>query len=164
MGGLVNIALIAIVGRAYVGLSLPLVDHTLAGHAPAGGAFALKLLFTALALGFGLPGRRGHPAVRHRRHPRRRAGRTLHLGVRMLGSIGFVAVFAGAANVPLACTVMGMELFGMRAGVLVVALGWVAAYLCSGHHGLYVHHRPVGPGPRSPGPAGGLRWSWPWGR
>ena len=29
-----------------------------------------------------------------------------------LAAIGFVAVFAGAANTPLACTVMAIELFG----------------------------------------------------
>ncbi len=141
VGGLVNIALVAIVGRAYVGLSLPLIDHTLAGHAPAGGAFALKLVFTALALGFGYPGGEVTPLFVIGATLGGALAGPLHVAVRTLGSVGFVAVFAGAANVPVACTVMGMELFGARAG-LAVAVGCVAAYLCSSHDGLYAHHAP----------------------
>jgi H+/Cl- antiporter ClcA len=54
----------------------------------------------------------------------------------VLAAVGFVAVFAGAANVPLACTVMGVELFGT--GVLLpVAVGCVVAYVCSAHGGIY---------------------------
>jgi H+/Cl- antiporter ClcA len=34
----------------------------------------------------------------------------------MLAALGFVAVFAGAANTPLASTVMAIELFGPQIG------------------------------------------------
>jgi len=45
-------------------------------------------------------------------------------------------VFAGAANTPLACTLMGLELFGANAAVYL-ALACVVAYLFSGHTGIY---------------------------
>jgi hypothetical protein len=50
--------------------------------------------------------------------------------------MGFVGVFAGAANTPLACLLMGLELFGVQAGVYL-ALACVVAYLFSGHTGIY---------------------------
>jgi H+/Cl- antiporter ClcA len=139
VGGLANVALIAIVGRAYVGLSLPLVDRVMAGHHPAGGAFALKVLFTVLALGFGYPGGEVTPLFVIGATLGGALAGPLHLGVRALGSLGFVAVFAGAANAPLTCTVMAMELFGAKAAVLALVAS-AMAYLCSGHHGLYARH------------------------
>jgi H+/Cl- antiporter ClcA len=61
----------------------------------------------------------------------------------LLASIGLVAVFAGASNTPLACAIMGIELFGSAAAPYLV-LGCVVAYLASGHRGIYttqrVHH------------------------
>ena len=48
----------------------------------------------------------------------------------LLAAIGFVAVFAGAANTPLACTVMGAELFGSSV-VVGIAVGCVVSYVFS---------------------------------
>jgi H+/Cl- antiporter ClcA len=45
-------------------------------------------------------------------------------------------VFAGATNTPLACTLMGMELFGSEPGIFI-GLACVLAYLFSGHSGIY---------------------------
>ena len=53
---------------------------------------------------------------------------------------GFVAVFAGAANTPLACTFMGIELFG-AAYAVPIAVACFVAYLCSGHNGIYLSQR-----------------------
>ena len=60
----------------------------------------------------------------------------LHLPFAMLAGIGFVAVFAGAANTPIATTLMAMELFGTGIGPLA-AIGCITAYLFSGHAGIY---------------------------
>ena len=57
-----------------------------------------------------------------------------------LAGLGFVAVFAGAANTPLACTLMGIELFGATHGVYI-ATACFLAYLCSGHSGIYLSQR-----------------------
>jgi H+/Cl- antiporter ClcA len=73
----------------------------------------------------------------------------LHLPFSLLAGLGFVAVFAGAANTPLASTIMAMELFGSEVGIYA-ALACVASYMFSGHTGIYrsqriAHgkHRPV---------------------
>jgi len=60
----------------------------------------------------------------------------LQLPFPMAAALGFVAVFAGAANTPLACTLMAMELFGAEIGVFA-GLACVVSYLFSGHSGIY---------------------------
>ena len=58
----------------------------------------------------------------------------------VFAAIGFVALFAGAANTPLACTFMGIELFGATYAV-PIAVACFVAYLCSGHNGIYLSQR-----------------------
>ena len=66
----------------------------------------------------------------------------LHMPFAFMAGIGFVAVFAGAANTPLATTFMAMELFGTEMAVFS-AVGCFTAYLFSGHTGIY-HAQRVG--------------------
>ena len=49
-------------------------------------------------------------------------------------------MFAGAANTPLACTLMAVELFGAALG-MPAAIGCAASYLCSGPLGIYKAQR-----------------------
>ena len=58
----------------------------------------------------------------------------------LFAALGFVAVFAGASNTPLACTVMGIELFGAT-HTIYIAAACVVAYVCSGHSGIYLSQR-----------------------
>ena len=43
----------------------------------------------------------------------------LPLPTASLAGMGFVAVFAGATNTPIACTIMAIELFGIECGLYV---------------------------------------------
>ncbi|MGO7673601.1 DUF190 domain-containing protein [Rhizobium ruizarguesonis] len=58
----------------------------------------------------------------------------------LLAGLGFVALFAGATNTPLACMVMGIELFGSTHTVYI-AVACFLAYLCSGHSSIYLSQR-----------------------
>ncbi|MCB0371113.1 MAG: hypothetical protein KDD45_17265, partial [Bdellovibrionales bacterium] len=58
----------------------------------------------------------------------------------VLAAIGLVGVFSGAANTPIACTLMAMELFGAPIGVLA-AIASFSSYAISGHHGIYSSQR-----------------------
>jgi H+/Cl- antiporter ClcA len=140
VGGVATLALVALVGRDYLGLSLPLVDQTLAGQDPETMAFALKLLFTAVALGCGFPGGEVTPLFVIGATLGGALAGPLHVDIALLGAVGFVAVFAGAANTPLACTVMGVELFGSGT-VVAMAIGCVLAYVFSSHRGIYATQR-----------------------
>jgi H+/Cl- antiporter ClcA len=64
----------------------------------------------------------------------------MHMPFGMLAALGFVGVFAGAANTPLACTLMAMEVFGAPIGVFA-GLTCVLSYLFSGHMGIYKSQR-----------------------
>jgi H+/Cl- antiporter ClcA len=50
--------------------------------------------------------------------------------------MGFVAVFAGASNTPIACTLMGIELFGVESAVFI-GIACLLSYFFSGHKGIY---------------------------
>jgi H+/Cl- antiporter ClcA len=49
--------------------------------------------------------------------------------------MGFVSVFTGAANTPVAATVMAIELFGAPVGSYAT-IARIISYLCSGHPGI----------------------------
>ena len=60
--------------------------------------------------------------------------------VDLFAGLGFIAVFAGATNTPIACTIMGVELFGGEY-VLYYAVACFTAYYFSGHAGIYTSQR-----------------------
>lgn len=136
IGGVVlAIAIFSMGTTKYIGLGIPTIvdafDVNLNSY-----DFLLKLLFTSFTLGAGFKGGEVTPLFF--------IGATLGnvliwfipLPMGLLAGMGFVAVFAGATNTPIACTVMGIELFGIEAGVFI-ALACSASYLFSGHSGVY---------------------------
>ncbi|MCU1457823.1 MAG: voltage-gated chloride channel protein [Actinomycetia bacterium] len=142
VGGLAVILLVAVVGnRDYLGLSIPLLTASLAGGAGVvGAAFLWKLLFTAVTLGSGFPGGEVTPLFVMGATLGVTLARLLGVPVPLMAAVGFVAVFAAAANTPLACTIMGIELFGSGPAVLF-AVACVVAYIFSSHRGIYGSQR-----------------------
>jgi H+/Cl- antiporter ClcA len=67
----------------------------------------------------------------------------------LFAALGFVAIFAGATNTPLACTLMGVELFGAT-HIVYMAMACFLAYLFSGHSGIYLSQRVWAPKTSSP--------------
>jgi H+/Cl- antiporter ClcA len=136
-GGFALLALTALVGsRDYLGLSLPLAARAVHGEDVVLWAFALKLVFTALTLGSGFLGGEVTPLFVIGATLGHALGRLLGVDPAFMAALGFVAVFAGASNTPLACVLMGVELFG--GGALVYSLTLCAvAYLASGHRSIY---------------------------
>lgn len=98
--------------------------------------FVIKIVLTALTLGAGFKGGEVTPLF----FIGATLGNVLSLWIPLpmafLAGLGFVAVFAGATNTPLACAIMGMELFGWQFGVYML-LACVTAYLSSGKQGIY---------------------------
>jgi len=68
----------------------------------------------------------------------------------LMAGLGFVAIFAGATNTPLACTLMGVELFGAT-HIVYLATACFLAYLFSGHSGIYLSQRIAVPKIKSAG-------------
>lgn len=103
-------------------------------------AFALKLLFTALTLGFGFKGGEVTPLFVIGSLLGAALAPFLGLPVPFVAAVGFVAVFAAASNTPIASTLLGVELFGAAfAGPMVITC--FLAYVLVGHRGIYGGHR-----------------------
>jgi H+/Cl- antiporter ClcA len=123
----------------YVGLGLPTISAAFTARlAPYD--FAAKTLFTAVALGTGFKGGEVTPLFYIGSTLGNALSRILPLPPSLLAGMGFVGVFAGAANTPIASTLMAVELFGAEAGAYA-GIACVISYLFSGHAGIYTAQR-----------------------
>lgn len=136
IGGIfIALAIWAVGSTKYIGLGIPTIENSFLEQLPSYD-FILKILFTSFTLGAGFKGGEVTPLFF--------IGATLGnalfwiipLPMGLLAAMGFVAVFAGATNTPIACTLMGLELFGIESG-LFIAVACVVSYLFSGHSGIY---------------------------
>ena len=134
-GAVVACAVWAIGTQRYVGLGIPVIVEAFARPVAATDWLG-KFVFTVVSLGTGFKGGEVTPLFYIGATLGNALAPLLHLPFAMLAGVGFVAVFAGAANTPLASTVMALELFGPAIGPYA-ALACVVAYLCSGHSGIY---------------------------
>lgn len=144
IGGVLLIALTYLIGtRDYLGLSV-LSPHpgaiTLPSAFEAGGAdpfsWGWKTIFTALTLGSGFKGGEVTPLFFIGATLGNALSGPLHAPISLLAAIGFIAVFAGASKTPLACTIMGIELFGAQ-GAPLFAIACFIAQWASGHPSIY---------------------------
>ena len=136
VGGAILAAIVFAMGTTkYIGLGIPTIVDAFNINLNSYD-FLLKVLFTSFTLGAGFKGGEVTPLFY--------IGATLGnvliwfipLPMGLLAGMGFVAVFAGATNTPIACTLMGIELFGIESGVFI-AIACSTAYLFSGHSGVY---------------------------
>ena len=136
VGGVLVAGLLWVAGPIrFGGLGVPVIVEAFQHPLPPTD-WAWKLALTALTLGCGFKGGEVTPLFFIGAALGSALALVLPLPVALLAAMGFVGVFAGAANTPLACLLMGLELFGANAGVYL-ALACVVAYLFSGHHGIY---------------------------
>lgn len=119
----------------YIGLGIPTIVAAFQ-HPLAPWDFAGKFAYTVASLASGFKGGEVTPLFYIGATLGNALAPLLHLPVAMLAGLGFVAVFAGAANVPLACTVMAIELFGPSIAPFA-AVACVVSYMFSGHAGIY---------------------------
>ena len=119
IGGLIFALAIYFTGATqYLGLGIPTILESFQ-TAQTGDVFLLKILATAFILGMGFKGGEVTPLFF--------IGATLGsalavfvpLPLSLLAAMGFVAVFSGATHTPIACTIMGIELFGIECGIYV---------------------------------------------
>jgi H+/Cl- antiporter ClcA len=135
----------------YIGLGIPVIVEAFEKPLPAYD-FLAKMAFTVFSLGVGFKGGEVTPLFYIGATLGNALAPVLHMPVPLLAGIGFVAVFAGAANTPIASTLMAMELFGADIGVYA-GVACVVSYLFSGHTGIYGSQR-VGHGKHRHAPEG----------
>jgi H+/Cl- antiporter ClcA len=155
-GGIAVVLLVHLLGtREFLGLGVSSPDPdavTLFSAFEAGGAgpwsWWWKLVFTAITLAAGFKGGEVTPLFF--------IGATLGNVVAVLvgapvdlfAALGFIAVFAGAAKTPLACTIMGIELFGAHHAPYF-ALACFVAHYASGNVGIYRSQKRAAPEPET---------------
>jgi H+/Cl- antiporter ClcA len=139
LGGAVVALAVWWLGTRYIGLGIPVIVEALQ-QPVAPWDFLGKFVFTVVSLGSGFKGGEVTPLFYIGATLGNALAPLLHLPFALLAGLGFVAVFAGAANTPLASTIMAIELFGPQIGPYA-ALACVVAYLFSGHCGIYRSQR-----------------------
>jgi len=103
-----------------------------------------KTIYTAITLGTGFKGGEVTPLFYIGATLGNTLSGLLNAPVSLFAALGLIAVFAGATNTPLACTIMGAELFGSEY-LLFFAVACFTAYLFSGKSGIYSAQRTAVP-------------------
>ena len=136
VGGLVLVIAIYLMGTTqYIGLGIPSIVDSFS-NASQSYDFLLKILFTGFTLGAGFKGGEVTPLFFVGATLGSALSLVIPLPIALLAGMGFVAVFSGATHTPIACTVMGMELFGLESG-LFIGIACLVAYFSSGSIGIY---------------------------
>ncbi|MDG2280184.1 MAG: voltage-gated chloride channel family protein [Flavicella sp.] len=135
-GGIIIALSVFLMGTTkYIGLGVPTIEEAFVNPLPFYD-FALKILLTTFTIGVGFKGGEVTPLFFIGATLGNALALFLPLPMALLAGMGFVAVFSGATNTPIACTMMGIELFGIEAGVFI-GIACIVAYLFSGHSGIY---------------------------
>ncbi|GAB3526989.1 voltage-gated chloride channel family protein [Pontibacter brevis] len=136
LGGAVIAVVVWAMGTTkYIGLGIPTILQSFEVAQPWYDSF-LKIVLTAFTLGAGFKGGEVTPLFFTGATLGNALSGVVPLPMALLAGMGFVAVFSGATNTPLTCTIMAIELFGAESSVFM-ALACVTAYLFSGHSGIY---------------------------
>ncbi|MDX8566499.1 voltage-gated chloride channel family protein [Elizabethkingia sp. HX XZB] len=136
VGGIIVASAVWAIGTTkYIGLGIPTIVASFDQQLPAYD-FALKMIFTIVTLSAGFKGGEVTPLFFIGATLGNALSYFIPLPPGLLAGMGFVAVFAGATNTPIACMIMAIELFGSECGVYV-AIACVVAYLLSGNNSIY---------------------------
>ena len=136
IGGCIFVALTLLLGtRDYTGAGIPVIEQAMEGIARPE-AFLLKILLTAVTLGFGYKGGEIVPSFFVGATYGCVAGSLLGLPPAFAAAIGLSAVFCGVTNCPIASLLIACELFGFSSmPYFLIAIA--VSYLLSGYYGLY---------------------------
>lgn len=139
-GGVLVAAIVYFSGTTtYIGLGIPRIVE--AFEVPLSWYdWLVKTGLTGLTLGSGFKGGEVTPLFFTGATLGNALSAVIPLPLALLAGMGFVGVFAGATNTPLACTVMGMEIFGVQAGVFL-GIACLVAYLFSGRKSIYTSQK-----------------------
>jgi H+/Cl- antiporter ClcA len=136
LGGFALVILALLLSTRYLGLGLETIESALDGAHIVWYSFLAKILFTCITLTFGGSGGMVTPIFF--------IGATLgSLLAELFGvdpatfaAIGMVSLLAGAANTPIAASILAVELFGAKIAPYA-AVACVTSFLMTGHRSVY---------------------------
>jgi H+/Cl- antiporter ClcA len=136
IGAVVLLAASYLLGTTkYLGLGVPTIVESFVVQ-QGFEVFILKLLFTALTLSSGFKGGEVTPLFYIGAALGSALSIFIPLPTALLAGVGFVAVFSGASNTPIASSIMAIELFGAEIAPYA-AIACVVSYISSGHNSIY---------------------------
>ncbi len=135
-GGSIIVILTILLGTYdYNGAGMNVIERAMQGEANPE-AFLIKIVFTAITISAGFKGGEIVPAFFIGSTFGCVMGGLLGLNPAIAAAIGFVSVFCGVVNCPIASMVLSLEVFGAE-GLIFFALACSISYMMSGCFGLY---------------------------
>lgn len=136
VGGSLLVLLTLCFGNQYLGLGVQTISAAINGQDIAWYTPLLKIIFTSITLNFGGSGGIVTPIFFIGSTTGAALGRILHMDSSVLSAIGFVSLLSGAANTPIAASIMAVEMFGPSIGPYA-AVSCVVSYFITGHRSVY---------------------------
>jgi H+/Cl- antiporter ClcA len=137
LGGAALVGFIFLFSAKYAGLGVESIEQELNGTQSAFWYdFLLKMLFTIITLSFGGSGGVVTPIFFIGAAAGSLFAQILHVDNATFAAIGMVSLLAGAANTPIAASIMGLELFGPEVASYA-AISCVLSFLMTGHRSIY---------------------------
>ena len=136
LGGALLVVLALTFSKQYLGLGLDTIEMSLSGGDIVWYAFILKIIFTMITLSLGGSGGIITPIFFIGATAGTLFATIFGLDKATFGAIGLVGLLAGAANTPIAASIMAMELFGPKIAPSA-AVACVVSFLISGHRSVY---------------------------
>jgi H+/Cl- antiporter ClcA len=137
VGGLFFVfTILAIDDSKYMGLGISTIQQSFHEPLPFF-IFLLKMVSTVITISFDFKGGEVTPLFFIGATLGNALSSILPLPIGLLAGMGLVAVFTGATNTPIACIILGIELFGFDCGIYL-AIACLVAYFVSGKSRLHI--------------------------
>jgi H+/Cl- antiporter ClcA len=136
IGGVMLIGLTFVFSPAYLGLGLETIQSAMRGEQIVLYAFLIKALFTSVTFGAGGSGGIITPILFVGATAGSLFGDLAGLDKATFAAIGLVSVLAGAANTPIAASILAMELMGPEIAPYA-AVACVVSFLMTGHRSVF---------------------------
>lgn len=136
VGGAVIVLLTFLIGTRYAGTGSSVIEQALSGETVLPYDFILKIVFTALTIGFGYKGGEIIPTFFIGATLGSLIGSLIGLPPAFSAAAGLIALFCAVVNCPIASIILSVELFGAH-GIVLFAVAACVSYMLSGYYGLY---------------------------
>ena len=136
IGGMLLILLTLFFSTHYLGLGLDAIETCLQGGNVPWYAFLMKMLFTSITLNFGGSGGIVTPIFFIGAAAGITFANLLGWETAVFAAVGFVSLLAGAANTPIAASIMAVEIFGPSVAPYA-CIACVISFLMTGHRSVY---------------------------
>lgn len=136
LGGLILIGMTFLFSKDYLGLGLSTIENALKGYDIIWYAFILKIIFTSITLNFGGSGGIITPIFFIGATAGSIFANIFHLDKATFAAIGMTSLLAGAANTPIAASVLAVELFGPKVAPYA-AISCIISFIMTGHRSVY---------------------------